>query len=147
MLVCHCITACFVYGSMLVYRGLDCVCVVICFVLELYIDVMMVIKLLLVSYYYLHISFILGLFIDSHAHNRIIAIDITVIFLSYELWWHKYLGRALFFLLFTNTFYLLNLQKIVKKKTSVISLISLSCSTFGYELDDFMFMFLHPCMY
>ena len=51
-------------------------------------------------------------------------------------------------LLFINVFYLLNLQKIVKKKgTSSISPISLSYFTFGYELDNFMFMFfLHPCM-
>ena len=79
VLVCHCITSCFVHGSVLVYRGFDCAYVIICFILELYIDVMMVIKLLLASYYYLHISFILGLFVDSHAHNRVIIIDIIVI--------------------------------------------------------------------
>lgn len=110
------------HGSALVYRGFDCACVIIYYVLELYIDAVMVIMLLLVLYCYLHTSFMLGLFVDSHAHNRVIIIDIIVIFLSYELWCHEYLGHALFLyanLLFTNMFYLLNLQKIVKKKGQV----------------------------
>ena len=67
------------HGSALVYRGFDCACVIIYYVLELYIDVVMVIMLLLVLYGYLHTSFMLGLFVDSHAHNRVIIIDIIVI--------------------------------------------------------------------
>ena len=81
MPVCHCIAFRFVHVSVLACRVFGGAYVIICFRTKLYINVMMMIILLPMSYYYLHASFILRLFVNIHVDIRVVIVHVILLLL------------------------------------------------------------------